>query len=68
MVERVEHHGAFVLHHVRLASGSTVRSWQQHDVQHAPGTSVAVSVVPGSRPVLLAGDEALSAPPATARR
>ena len=67
-VERVEYYGAFVLHHVRLASGSTVRSWQQHDVQHAPGTPVAVSVVPGSRPVLLAGDDALTAPPAAARR
>jgi iron(III) transport system ATP-binding protein len=65
-VERVEYHGAFVLHHVRLASGRSLRSWQQHGVRHAPGTPVAVNVVTGARPVLLAGDEALTAPP-TAR-
>ena len=67
-VERVEYHGAFVLHEVRLASGRTLRSWQQHGVRHAVGTPVAVSVVAGARPVLLAGDEALTEPPTSARR
>ena len=68
LVERVEYHGAFVLHHVRLPSGRTVRSWQQHGVRLDPGTPVEVTVVPGSRPVLLSGDVALSAPPESARR
>ena len=64
VVERVEYHGAFVLHEVRLASGRTVRSWQQHGVRLEVGTAVDVTVVPGSRPVLLSGDTALTAPPA----
>ena len=68
VVERVEYHGAFVLHHVRLPSGRTVRSWQQHSVRLEPGTPVEVTVVPGSRPVLLSGDTALTAPPDSARR
>jgi iron(III) transport system ATP-binding protein len=68
VVERVEYHGAFVLHHVRLPSGRTVRSWQQHGVRLEPGTPVDVTVVPGSRPVLLSGDTALFAPPDSARR
>ncbi|WP_435741741.1 ABC transporter ATP-binding protein [Nocardioides sp. SYSU DS0663] len=63
VVEGVEYHGAFVLHRVRLPSGRTLRSWQQHSVRHEVGTRVAVSVVPGARPVLLRGDEALTAPP-----
>ena len=63
VVERVEYHGAFVLHEVRLASGRTVRSWQQHGVRLEVGTAVDVTVVPGSRPVLLSGDTALTAPP-----
>ncbi|VXC55995.1 ABC transporter ATP-binding protein [Nocardioides sp. AX2bis] len=67
-VEGVEYHGAFVLHHVRLPSGRAVRSWQQHGVRHDPGTTVAVGVVPGSRPVLLSGDTALAGPPPEARR
>jgi len=68
VVERVEYHGAFVLHHVRLPSGRSVRSWQQHGVRLEPGTPVDVTVVPGSRPVLLSGDTALFAPPDSARR
>jgi iron(III) transport system ATP-binding protein len=62
-VERVEYHGPFVLHVVRLASGSTVRSWQYHGVRHPIGTPVAVSLVPDARPVLMAGDAAVAAPP-----
>ena len=62
-VERVEYHGAFHLHHVRLASGLSVRSWQQHDVRLEPGTRVCVSVNPGSSPVLMSGDEVLTSPP-----
>ncbi|WP_121253319.1 ABC transporter ATP-binding protein [Nocardioides ferulae] len=67
-VVAVEYHGAFVLHTVRLGSGATLRSWQQHGVRHPAGTPVAVSVVPGARPVLLSGEVALSAPPEAARR
>ena len=66
-VEQVAYHGAFVLHRVRLASGRTLRSWQQHGVRHPVGTPVAVSVVPGARPVLLSGDRALTAPPTAGR-
>jgi iron(III) transport system ATP-binding protein len=61
-VERVEYHGAFVLHEVRLPSGRTLRSWQQHGVRHPVGTRVTVSVVPGATPVLLRGDAALTGP------
>ena len=67
-VERVEYHGAFVLHHVRLPSGRTVRSWQQHGVRHAVGTAVEVSVVAGASPVLLVGETAVRRPPDGARR
>ena len=61
-VERVEYHGAFVLHEVRLPSGRTLRSWQQHGVRHPVGTRVAVSLVTGATPVLLRGDKALAGP------
>ncbi len=67
-VERTEYHGGFVLHHVRLASGRVLRSWQQHGVRHPVGTPVAVSVVPGARPVLLSGDVAMTEPPPGAVR
>jgi iron(III) transport system ATP-binding protein len=60
-VERVEYLGAVVLHEVRLPSGRTVRSWQ-HGIRYEVGTAVAVTVVPGSRPVLIAGDRALRDP------
>ncbi|QWC84018.1 ABC transporter ATP-binding protein [Nocardioidaceae bacterium] len=63
VVERVEYHGAFHLHHVRLASGLSVRSWQQHDVRLEPGTPVSVSVSPGATPVLMSGEKVLTAPP-----
>ncbi|GAB2872511.1 ABC transporter ATP-binding protein [Nocardioides pacificus] len=66
-VVAVEYHGAFVLHTVRLASGRTLRSWQQHSVRHPVGTPVAVSVVPGIVPVLLSGERAVTEPPAAAR-
>ena len=62
-VVAVEYHGAFVLHTVRLGSGSTLRSWQPHAVRHPVGTAVAVSVVPGITPTLLVGDRAVTAPP-----
>ena len=62
----VEYHGAFVLHTVRLRSGSTLRSWQPHAVRHRVGTAVAVSVVPGVTPTLLVGDEAVDSPPGSA--
>ncbi len=65
-VERVEYHGAFVLHEVRLPSGRTLRSWQQ-GIRHRVGTRVAVTVVAGARPVLLRGDRALPVPPAPVR-
>ena len=61
-VVRVDYHGAFVLHTVRLRSGRTLRSWQPHSVRHALGTRVAVSLVPGTIPVLLAGDQSVTAP------
>jgi iron(III) transport system ATP-binding protein len=61
-VERVEYHGAFVLHEVRLPSGRTLRSWQQ-GIRHVVGTRVAVTVVTGARPVLLRGDRAVQQPP-----
>ncbi len=59
----LEYHGAFVLHSVRLPSGSLVQSWQPHSVRHPPGTRVAVSVVAGVRPTLLVGDRAMTEPP-----
>jgi iron(III) transport system ATP-binding protein len=60
----VEYHGAFVLHTVRLASGRTLRSWQQHAVRYPVGTPVEASVVAGVTPTLLVGDSAVVAPPA----
>ena len=62
-VAAVEYHGAFVLHKVQLASGSTLRSWQPHSVRYPVGTRVAVTVVPGITPTLLAGDRAITSPP-----
>ncbi|MHA7279971.1 ABC transporter ATP-binding protein [Arthrobacter sp. MDT2-2] len=62
-VSAVEYHGAFVLHHVRLASGRTLRSWQPHTVRHPVGTAVAVSVTAGTTPTLLLGDRAITSPP-----
>jgi iron(III) transport system ATP-binding protein len=67
VVTEVEYHGAFVLHTVRLASGSTISSWQPHSVRHPVGSRVNVSVVPGVRPTLLVDDVAISEPP-TRRR
>ncbi|MHA7155597.1 ABC transporter ATP-binding protein [Arthrobacter sp. TMN-50] len=62
-VSAVDYHGAFVLHHVRLASGRSVRSWQPHTVRHPVGTAVAVSVAAGTMPTLLLGDRAITSPP-----
>ncbi|MEX5256514.1 ABC transporter ATP-binding protein [Kocuria arenosa] len=62
-VSAVEYHGAFVLHHVRLASGRTLRSWQPHNVRHPVGTPVAVTVTAGTTPTLLVDDRAVTAPP-----
>ncbi len=62
-VSAVEYHGAFVLHHVRLASGRTLRSWQPHNVRHPVGTPVAVTVAAGTTPTLLVDDRAVTAPP-----
>ncbi|WP_026552498.1 ABC transporter ATP-binding protein [Arthrobacter sp. H20] len=62
-VSAVEYQGAFVLHHVRLASGRTLRSWQPHTVRHPVGTAVAVSVAAGTTPTLLLGDQAITSPP-----
>ncbi|WP_241521794.1 ABC transporter ATP-binding protein [Arthrobacter pityocampae] len=67
-VSGVEYHGAFVLHHVRLASGRTVRSWQPHDVRHPVGTAVTVTVAAGTAPTLLVGDRAVTTPPRNAPR
>ena len=64
-VASVEYHGAFVLHHVRLASGRSVRSWQPHGVRIPVGTPVQVSVVAGLTPTLLVGDHAVTEPPAS---
>ncbi|MGH3333684.1 MAG: ABC transporter ATP-binding protein [Nocardioidaceae bacterium] len=61
----VEYHGAFVLHTVRLGSGSILRSWQPHSVRYPVDTAVAVTVVPGITPTLLVGDEAVTQPPDT---
>lgn len=62
-VVSLEYRGAFVLHHVRLASGRMLRSWQPHQVRYAPGTAVRVSVAAGTSPTLLVGDDAVTAPP-----
>ena len=62
-VSAVEYHGAFVLHHVRLASGRTLRSWQPHSVRHPVGTPVAVAITAGTTPTLLVEDRAVTAPP-----
>ena len=59
VVERVEYHGAFILHTVRLDSGRTVRSWQPHSVRFPVGTPVLASFAPGIVPSLLAGDHTL---------
>jgi iron(III) transport system ATP-binding protein len=59
----VEYQGAFVLHHVRLASGRTISSWQPHDVRHPVGAPVAVTVAAGTTPTLLAGDAVVAPPP-----
>ena len=67
-VSAVEYHGAFVLHHVRLASGRTLRSWQPHDVRHPVGTPVTVTVAAGTSPTLLVGDRAVTTPPGNAPR
>ncbi|WP_434992066.1 ABC transporter ATP-binding protein [Arthrobacter sp. Ld5] len=67
-VTAVEYHGAFVLHHVALASGRTLRSWQPHDVRHPVGTAVTVTVAPGTSPTLLVGDRAVTTPPRNAPR
>ncbi|WP_394249555.1 ABC transporter ATP-binding protein [Arthrobacter pityocampae] len=67
-VSGVEYHGAFVLHHVRLASGRTLRSWQPHDVRHPVGTAVTVTVAAGTAPTLLVGDRAVTTPPRNAPR
>jgi iron(III) transport system ATP-binding protein len=64
VVIAVEYHGAFVLHTVRLASGRTLRSWQQHAVRYPVGTPVDASVVAGVTPTLMVGDNAVVAPPA----
>jgi iron(III) transport system ATP-binding protein len=65
-VSAVEYHGAFVLHHVRLASGRTLRSWQPHNVRLPVGTAVTVTVAAGTTPTLLIGDTAVTSPPAAA--
>jgi len=67
-VSAVEYHGAFVLHHVTLASGRTLRSWQPHDVRHPVGTAVVVTVAAGTHPTLLVGDRAVTTPPRNAPR
>ncbi len=59
----IDYQGAFVLHTVRLSSGRTLRSWQNHAVRHPLGTRVAVTVVPGLVPTLLVGDHAVTSPP-----
>ena len=61
-----EYRGAFVLHHVRLASGRTLRSWQPHHVRYAPGTPVSVTVAAGTSPTLLVDDRAVTEPPIAA--
>lgn len=64
----MEYHGAFVLHHVQLASGRTLRSWQPHNVRYPVGATVAVTVAPGTSPTLLVGDRAVTSPPANSVR
>jgi iron(III) transport system ATP-binding protein len=52
-VERVEYHGAYALHEVRLESGRTIRSWCP-GVRHDVGAAVSVGLVEGATPVVLA--------------
>ena len=63
VVERVEYHGAFLLHTVQLPSGARVRSWQPHAVRHPVGAEVGVGVVPGLTPTLLLDGRAVTGPP-----
>ena len=63
VVTRVEYHGAFVLHTVRLASGRTLRSWQPHSVRYPVGTELQVSLGPGIVPSLLDGERTLETAP-----
>lgn len=65
-VTALEYRGAFVLHHIRLSSGRTLRSWQPHHVRYAPGTAVSVTVAAGTSPTLLVDDRAVTEPPAGA--
>lgn len=58
-----EYHGAFVLHHVLLASGRTLRSWQPQGARYPVGTTVRVTVTQGITPTLLIGDKAVTSPP-----
>jgi len=64
-VAAVEYHGAFVLHHLRLASGTTVSSWQPHHLRHPVGTPMAVTIAAGATPPLFCGDTAITGSPPT---
>jgi iron(III) transport system ATP-binding protein len=58
-VERVEYHGAYTLHEVRLGSGRTLRSWQP-GVRHPVGEAVSARLVAGATPVVLADGAAVA--------
>lgn len=66
-VERVEYHGAYTLHELRLASGRRIRS-RQPGKRFDVGTTVRARVLPDVRPVVMTIGAALSADPAAALR
>ncbi|KGN31147.1 ABC transporter [Knoellia sinensis KCTC 19936] len=65
VVDRVEYHGAFILHTVLLPSGRTVRSWQPHSIRYPVGTKVFASIHPGMVPSLLVGERTVTHAPNT---
>ncbi|MEX2625774.1 MAG: ABC transporter ATP-binding protein [Ilumatobacteraceae bacterium] len=55
-VVAAEFRGSTWCYTLRLPSGESVRSTRSHLIQVAPGTSVRVALVPGHRPVVVAGE------------
>ncbi|MCH1868705.1 ABC transporter ATP-binding protein [Nocardioides sp. CFH 31398] len=55
-----EYHGVQTAHVVRLPSGATITAWSAHRTRHAEGTPVTVTVLPGSVPVLVRGEDVVA--------
>ena len=59
--------GIAYLYRVALTNGSIVHSWQPHQVDLPPGTSVQASIRTGHRPPVFYEDRALEIPPDRSR-